>query len=523
MKQIAIYSRKSIFTGKGESIENQVSLCKDYCKTYINDTDLSFKIYEDEGFSGKNTNRPKFKKLINDIKNKKIDILICYRLDRISRSVSDFSLTLELLQKYNVTFISVKEQFDTSTPMGRAMIYIASVFAQLERETIAEGVKDNMLQLAKSGKWSGGQLPLGFSSEKYIKSNNEMKEKVFVKLVPVEKELEIVKLIYENYLLKESTSHIVKLLNKKSIKSKNGANFNNLLVKKILRRPLYVKSSAKTDSYLKDKGINVYGKANGHGYLTYNKQNKDKTEWIAAISNHTGIINADDWLKVQYLLDKNSTTYTSNRSGTGNNTALFSGILKCKYCNMPMVIKYNSKNKEGKSYIYYICKNKLKSKCNSPSLRTDIIDDILLKKINIFNKDMLINTFNKNFKTSSYNIEDSDKNLKDKILKKESQIHNLVMQLSNTCNKDISNIICKEINSLNGELKILKNTFNLNSTNSKATEENKSKINLYLKCFYKYIRDLNDLELKKIIIKKLIKEITFDNSNNSFYIQFKKT
>ena len=94
MKRIAIYSRKSIFTGKGESIENQISLCKKHCENYMNKDIFIFKIYEDEGFSGKNTNRPKFKKLIQDIKNKNIDILICYRLDRISRNVSDFSQTL---------------------------------------------------------------------------------------------------------------------------------------------------------------------------------------------------------------------------------------------------------------------------------------------------------------------------------------------------------------------------------------------------------------------------------------------
>lgn len=150
----AIYSRKSIFTGKGESIENQIQLCKEYgdrlgIKKYL--------IYEDEGFSGGNTNRPKFQQLIKDAENKKFDVLICYRLDRISRNVADFSSTLELLEKNNISFISISEQFDTATPMGRAMVYIASVFAQLERETIAERVRDNMLQLAKTGRWFGGR------------------------------------------------------------------------------------------------------------------------------------------------------------------------------------------------------------------------------------------------------------------------------------------------------------------------------------------------------------------------------
>ncbi|WP_297430759.1 recombinase family protein, partial [Clostridium sp.] len=124
----AIYSRKSKFTGKGESIENQIQMCREYSNTNLKNKNITeFLIYEDEGFSGGNTNRPEFQKLMEDAKSKKFDILICYRLDRISRNVADFSSTLELLQNNNIDFISIREQFDTTTPMGRAMIYIASV------------------------------------------------------------------------------------------------------------------------------------------------------------------------------------------------------------------------------------------------------------------------------------------------------------------------------------------------------------------------------------------------------------
>ena len=198
--KIAIYSRKSKYTGKGDSIVNQIQMCKDYIETHYIDNDLEYIIYEDEGFSGVNINRPRFQKLLSDIKKEKFDILICYRLDRISRNVSDFSTTLEELQSYGVDFISIKEQFDTTTPMGRAMIYIASVFAQLERETIAERVKDNMVELAKSGKWSGGRTPLGFNSESSSYIDEEGNERKLVKLVKNDEELQLVNLIYDTYL-----------------------------------------------------------------------------------------------------------------------------------------------------------------------------------------------------------------------------------------------------------------------------------------------------------------------------------
>jgi site-specific DNA recombinase len=157
MKTAAIYTRKSKYTGKGESIDNQIKVCKEHlARNAIN----NFLIYEDEGFSGKNIERPKFQAMLRDAKDKKFDILICYRLDRVSRNIADFAALIQELEKYNISFISVSEQFDTSTPMGRAMMYIASVFAQLERETIAERIKDNMLELAKTGRWLGGRTLL---------------------------------------------------------------------------------------------------------------------------------------------------------------------------------------------------------------------------------------------------------------------------------------------------------------------------------------------------------------------------
>ena len=104
----AIYSRKSKFTGKGESIENQIQLCKEHGMKFLGIAEKDFAIYEDEGFSGGNTNRPQFRKLLNDAKTKKFDILICYRLDRISRNVSDFSQLIKELNKCNVNFVSIR-------------------------------------------------------------------------------------------------------------------------------------------------------------------------------------------------------------------------------------------------------------------------------------------------------------------------------------------------------------------------------------------------------------------------------
>ena len=310
--KIAIYSRKSKYTGKGDSIGNQIQMCKDYIETHYRNNDPEYIIYEDEGFSGGNINRPRFQKLLSDIKKEKFDILICYRLDRISRNVSDFSSTLEELQSYGVDFISIKEQFDTTTPMGRAMIYIASVFAQLERETIAERVRDNMVELAKSGKWSGGRTPLGFNSESSSYIDEEGNERKLVKLVKNDEELQLVNLIYDTYLREGSLHKTEVYFASHNIKSNRNILLEKTSLKVILSNPVYAISSPELKRWLEDDGWNVYGEPDGkHSYLSYNKTKQvtrngkttkisnDKENWIAAISDCPGIIDADKWIAVQ--------------------------------------------------------------------------------------------------------------------------------------------------------------------------------------------------------------------------------
>mgnify|MGYP003106125776 FL=1 len=138
MLRIGIYPRKSVYRDNSDSVQVQIKACKDYATLMFHDQQLEFKVYDkDEGFSGKNTHRPSFNELMNDVESDALDIVIVYKLDRISRSVKDFSEIYEKLQKHNVSFLSVKESFDTSTPMGRTVMYILSAFAQLERENIA--------------------------------------------------------------------------------------------------------------------------------------------------------------------------------------------------------------------------------------------------------------------------------------------------------------------------------------------------------------------------------------------------
>ncbi len=135
-KQYIIYSRKSKFTGKGESIENQIELCRQYIAVHFGEKAAkNALVYEDEGFSGGNLERPQFKKMMKDSQEIVFAAIVVYRLDRISRNIGDFAKLIEDLGDRHIDFISIREQFDTSSPMGRAMMYIASVLPSVSGTT----------------------------------------------------------------------------------------------------------------------------------------------------------------------------------------------------------------------------------------------------------------------------------------------------------------------------------------------------------------------------------------------------
>lgn len=523
MKRVAIYSRKSKFTGKGDSIENQIEMCKEYITNTIG-KDIEFTIYEDEGFSGGNLDRPRFKKLMAAIKSKKFDILVCYRLDRISRNVADFSSTLEVLQSNNCSFISIKEQFDTSSPMGRAMIYIASVFAQLERETIAERVKDNMLELAKNGKWTGGKIPVGFSSEKIEHIDENGLTRVTPQLVINDKEMEFVNFLYNKYLELGSLHKLEVYIHENNIKSRNNVLYEKSSLKTILQNPIYVKANSEVVEYLKNSNWTIYGSPdNIHSLLTYNKTDqtkkdgkytkakKDISERFAAVSSIKGYIEPDLWLSVQKQFDKNKDTFP--RLGKTHN-ALLAGKLRCGKCKEYMLVVHGRVSKAtGEKLFYYNCSLKRKSKgslCDNGNAKAAVIEKLVLlslKQLSLKKKEFISKVRNK-YKSdaSDENINIEKLSLTKSLKEKKLQIDNLVTKLS-LCN-DIDDILLDRIKTLKNECNAIEE--NINNLESKALNLKNNLLNLDLieelldKCAN--IDEL-DRSQQKLIIDNLIDTI----------------
>ena len=519
--KIAIYSRKSVFTGKGESIENQIQLCNDYINSHYSVSKDDIYVYQDEGYSGSNTNRPMFKKLLSDANSKKFDCLVCYRLDRISRNISDFSSLIEHLNKLNIDFVSIKEQFDTSTPMGRAMLYISSVFAQLERETIAERVRDNMYELAKTGRWLGGRTPYGFKSSCITYFDENMTQRKMYKLETDKESMEVVKYIFNKYIKLGSLTKLHKHLYENGIKGPYDGSFSPSSVSTLLRNPAYVNATEEVFNYLRSKHFDVIGSPdNKHGLLTYAKNSSTP---IAALANHEGVICAKDWIKVQQLLDINSNK--APRAGTGSNT-LLSGILKCSICGSSMRLSY--KSSANGTIIYYVCgkkKNLGKSACSCKNIRADIIEPLVISRIKNVNVESMIKEYKKSKLINKQNSKDLDikiSSLSSTIKEKETLVDNLVMQLAKFKDSLASSFIIKKIEMLNNEILNLKSE--LDSLKSHTQEINNSNLNLdvlinNLNRFNDEIDNAN-VDKKKLLLNSILESVDWSSSNNTLIINY---
>ncbi|MDP4143234.1 MAG: recombinase family protein [Bacillota bacterium] len=505
----AIYSRKSVITCKGESVENQIQICKDYGR---NLGVTEYLIYEDEGFSGKNTARPEFQKMLEDAKKKKFDTLICYRLDRISRNIADFSAFMERLEKLKINFVSVREQFDTSTPMGRAMLYIASVFAQLERETIAERVKDNMLELAKTGRWLGGNPPLGFQAVKTVEKGKPV---TYLQIIP--EEIELVKLIFDKYLEYKSIYKVVKYLVTKNI----GIEYRKWgvhPVRRVLTAPNYVITNEKVKEYCEDRGINIVGEMNGNGFIPYNQKTgtnnfKPMNEWVFATGKHKGIIKSDDWILVQEMLDKNKTKMDISRGSS--KYSYLTGILRCSKCGISMRVALGNTPK-GKSErtAYYSCTNKsLYGKCDNKNIRKDAMEKAVLEKL--YNLSINEDEFNKIYNTKSTYDMSEIKRIKKSISSNDTAIQNLIKQMA-LLSIEASAYITIELERLSKENTRLKEELLGLERQKEMQNENDLKNQLFykqLKNFKTSFEKCKDNQQRRLLISSVVRKIEWDGEN----------
>lgn len=343
--RVVIYIRVSTKEQtNGHSIEEQTERLKKYADamgwTIV-------KIYVDPGYSGSNIKRPALKMLMSDIESSAIDKVVVYKLDRLSRSQKDTLYLIEdVFLKNNVDFVSMTENFDTSTPFGRAMIGLLSIFAQLEREQIKERMEMGREARAKKGYYHGSaNPPIGYD---YIDGE----------LIINDYEAMLVKEVYNLYCSGVTTGKIAKLLNSKGYNHRYGE-WNRSTIRSMLLNKHYI------------------------GQVRYQKDN-----WFPGI--HKPIIDEDTFEKASQIFEETRKRYDTSTYNFNRNSTLLGGLLKCARCGHSYGKTNSSKRKDGTYINYYTCncksqKVKLKKyngmKCDNKTYRMKELDEMIIKEI----------------------------------------------------------------------------------------------------------------------------------------------
>ena len=359
----AIYTRKSSEEGLEQefnSLDAQRLSAENYIASQIGKGWVLIPThYDDGGISGGTLERPALKRLFQDIKENKIDCIVVYKADRLSRRLFDFTQIIELLDKHQVSFISVTESFNTSTASGRLMFGMIMSFAQYERELTGERIRDKFDASCKKGMWMGGSIPIGY----------DLSER---RLIINKSEAIIIKVLFKTFTETGSVTDTFRELNDQGFRTKTwtsssgktriGKRFNKSSVRSILTNYLYI------------------GKINHKGNIH---------EGL-----HDAIIDEETWEKAQDLL-KSKTPTISIPNSRITQAPLLKGILDCGVCGRKMTPTYT--NKGGKKYRYYICQSKFKGnneQCEVGRIPANEAEELVTSQVlNILKKpEMIINT-----------------------------------------------------------------------------------------------------------------------------------
>ncbi len=316
------------------------------------------KVYSDAGYSGANINRPALQELFSDLKKEKIDIVLSYKIDRLTRSPKDFYQLIEFFEQSKIDFISITERFDTSTPSGRLLRNIMLTFAQFERELTSERTKDKLFERAKKGFWNGGSVPFGY------KRKNK-------KLVINKKEAEEIKSIFETYLETGFIGKVYDFLKEKGIKDRQGKIFSTSFLARILRN------------------------------ITYTGKIKYADKIYQGI--HQPIISEEVFNIDQKIHKKRIRKFRVYKN------FLFGGLINCKECGYKMSPCFTNKWKQRKlkRYYYYRCTSTNKKgwqACSIKQVSAERLENYILENLERISLDKnyienLVFRLNHNLKT----------------------------------------------------------------------------------------------------------------------------
>lgn len=305
-------------------------------------------IFEDPGYSAKNTDRPDYQKMMDRLRTGEFSHLLVWKIDRISRNLLDFANMYQELKNLGVTFVSKNEQFDTSSAIGEAMLKIILIFAELERNITSERVTAVMLSRAENGQWNGGRIPYGYDFDK--------KEKVF-SLNPVENKVyNLILDLYEQY---QSVLYVARYLNDHGFRTRSGKEWTTTAVYKILTNVFY------TGDYL----YNVH--KGGKGI-----DKRSDAEWVRIENHHISSISYERFDRIQFILKRNKRGgVPEGETYIKKNIHVFGGLISCGKCGSNMSATLDKRRADGWRPSMYGCS---KRRNNDSKCRNKYISDVTL-------------------------------------------------------------------------------------------------------------------------------------------------
>lgn len=517
--RFAIYGRKSVYSDKSDSVDNQQRMCRDYVEFHFKDCVKSFETYSDEGFTGGNMNRPGLKRLLADAKDGVIDALIVYQLDRISRSVRDFSNIYALLQENNIMFISVKENIDTATPIGRAMMYVTMVFAQVERENISARTADNLICLVKKGFWVGGNPPYGYIRER-IKINGKTHTSIAIDPEAAKYDEWIIDTFLENNY---SLQRMETAFKNQGIRTVNGAFFSTTQLHKILTMPYCVEATPEVYDYFEKLGCQMDPSSpreiwdGTHGVMVYGRstekthkhtlQSPDK--WLVCIGYHKPFIPAKKWLAVQERFKKNTFDKTMKYD-----IPLLKGVLRCAKCGCLMGISRKKTNTGVTSHYYCIKRMRQGSNvCDSRWTKCSIIDNKVMEVFQKIEADPeIIQKYTARRHTVDYVQKIKELEAKEKRLR--VKIERLTESIAEAENSAAAKYIIAQIEKEDLNLAAIKRKIEETKTEARKQQSEKKSTEKSAMEIVHLIRNLDGLSSfeKNKIVREVVQECTWDGN-----------
>lgn len=365
---IVLYARKSVERENSISCETQL----EYCRSVLRPNEREEKIltFVDNGFSGGNVNRDGFQKMMRLVRQGEISKVIVYKLDRISRSLSDFVNILGEFKAHKVEFVSSQESFDTSSPYGEMIVKILMVFAEFERTSIINRVTQAYGHRSDMGFYMGGRRPYGFELVPAVIHNVKTK-----KFSPIPSETDQIQYIFKVYSQENvSLRQLLKILITENKKPLNGSDWTTSKLSTLLKNPIYVKADSDVYDYYDRHGVKMvsdlslftgeYG-AQLYGHTKHKSDALDWSDMKLVVLSHKGLVDSVTWLKCQQKLERNKQIGNS----LSNRTSWLSGKLICEKCGYTMTTLKGKPTQNGEIRRYFYCTGKShKRTCTGPKV-----------------------------------------------------------------------------------------------------------------------------------------------------------